>query len=421
MSGRVVLGIIGVLLLIVTLYLLFRGGSSDDEEVQKPKENICYQKEEHSHKDYLVENNLHYLRLNDNHTDIEIVSQNVIFRAHKVILAAHSKYLDSLIFTKIQNQNGNAMSRLELPFIDHKTVEHVLSFIYSVLLPNEVFDSESEYGNLMKASAELQMDWLKCEMSQRLSIRINTKNVGNLVVLSEEADARFLLILSSNYLLDNFHDVSKTKEWQTVANNNRNVLANAIDFHGKLPTNSFCRIQCQPSTIASPSIFMRLRRFYLTQRFTDAEIHIENGDDHQIFHVNRAILVSQSQVFEQQFAASPNVIQINNTSAAVMEEFLIYMYCGWPSQLKKLTEGLLYLSETYEMAPLKSACEDIIIDELTIQNAAKIVEIAVKANSKRLSETVLDFILKNRKEIVTTKAWIQLKEKNPQLLTKIFS
>lgn len=418
MNARAVFGIIGVISIIIILYLIFRSGDDDNET--KPKENICYQKEEHAHKDYLVENNIHYLRLNDNYTDIEIISQNKIIRAHKVILAAQSKYFDSMIYTK-SDKNENGKSQLLLEFIDYKTVEHVLTFMYSGLISNDLFDNESEYGNLIRASAELQMDHLKCELSKRLSFRINLNNVGYLVILAEESDAQFLMILASNYLLNNFNEVSKLKKWQTIATNNRNVLANAIDFHGKLPENTECQIHCQSSTLESPSVFLRLRRFYITQRYSDSEIHIDNGIDQKVFtfHVNRAILTSQSSVFRQQFNESPNAIHINDTSSAVLEEFLIYMYSGWPSQLKKLTEGLLYLSDRYQMTPLKNACEDIIIDELTVQNAAKIVEIADKANSKRLSTTVLDFIVKNRKEVVTTKAWTELKNKNPQLLTKI--
>lgn len=404
------------------MFIIFRSG--DDAPESSLQENICHQMEERSHMDFVIQNNLNDLHLNDNYTDIEVTSQNITLRAHKVILAAYSKYLDSMIFTQNQstkNRTNDEVSSLEISFIDIKSLDHLLNFMYSGALPNELFNDENEYGNLMKAANELQMDWLKCEMSKRLSVRLNTKNAAFLAVLAEESDAHFLMILASNYLLENFNDVKKTHEWQTVANNHRNVLANAIDFHGKLPSNSVCDIECQPLTVASPSIFQRLRRFFITQRFADAEIHINTGEDGKVFYVNRAILVAQSPIFQQQFAASPNEISINNTSSAVMEEFLIYMYSGWPSQLKKFTEGLLYLSETYEMKALKNACEDIFIDELSVMNAAKIAEIADNANSKRLLTEILDFILKNRKEVVTTKAWTELKNKNPQLLTKIFT
>lgn len=413
-----------VILAIVILYLVCRGGNDGTPEAAI-KQNICHQKEEHVVKDFVVENNLNDLRIGDNFTDVEVVSQNVILRAHKVILASHSKYFDTIIWSKLQSQNASSgdsrHTSIDITFADHKTIANVLHFMYSGFLSNEVFDSEIEYTNFMLAAAELQMDGLKCEISKRLSIRINKKNVASLVVISEEADAQYLMILSSNYLLDNFREVSETSEWQAIAKAHRNVLTNAIDFHGKLPANSTCDIQCQPATVLSPSIFMRLRRFFITQRYADASIRVTNGEDDKTFYVNRAILAAQSKVFQQQFDQFPKTIVLNDTSSAVMEEFLNYMYSGWPSQLKKFTEGLLYLSETYGMVPLKNACEDTIIDELNVQNAAKIVEIANKANSKRLSSVVLDFILKNRKEIVTTKTWSELKQKNPELLTKIFS
>lgn len=420
MNFRAIVGVLVLLSFILIMIIFFRGGNDAPESANA---NICHQKEDRSHTDFVVENNLSDLRLNDNYTDIEVISQNKILRAHKVILAAHSKYLDSMIFAQDQSNKKemNQVSSLQISFIDFKSLEHLLNFMYSDALPNELFNDESEYGNLMKAANELQMDWLKCELTKRLSIRLNAKNAAFLVVLAEESDARFLMILASNYLLDNFNEIKKTQEWQTIANNHRNVLANAIDFHGKLPSNSVCDIECQPLRVTSPSIVQRLRRFFITQRFADSEIHIKNDVDKKVFYVNRAILAAQSPVFRQQFEASPNAIHINITSSAVMEEFLTYMYSGWPSQLKKFTEGLLYLSETYEMEALKNACEDIFIDELSVQNVAKIAEIADNANSKRLSTEVLDFILKNRREVVTTKAWAELKNKNPHLLTKIFT
>lgn len=419
MNGCAVLCIFLVISVIVITILVWR----KDDEPAAVQLNICHQQEDRTSKDNLVENNLADLRLNDNYTDIEIVSQNIILRGHKLIVAAHSKYLDSMIYTKDQKtgRKTNQVTSLEISHIDYKSMEHLLNFMYSGALPNELFDNESEYGNLMKAADELQMDWLKCEMSKRLSIRINAKNAGFLVVLAEEADARLLMILASNYLLENFAEIKKTNEFQEVASNHRNILAIAIDFHGKLPLNSVCEIQCQPLTMASPVILQRLRRFFNAQRFADAEIYVGNGSDQRVFNVNRAILIAQSPLFRRQFAAAPNAIHINDTSSSVMEEFLVYMYSGWPTQLKKFTEGLLYLSETYEMKALKNACEDIFIDELSVQNVAKIAEIADKANSNRLSTEVLDFILKNRKEVVTTKAWTELKNNNPHLLTKIFT
>lgn len=422
MSGAVALGVIVVIAIIVIGIMVLTGGDASPRE--RLKVNICRQKEEPSNKEYLVENNLNDLQLNDNFTDIEVISQNIIIRAHKVILAAHSTYFDSMIWLNNNTitTDANNKNRLDLSMVDHKSVAYALNFIYTGALPIELFDNENDYSNLLRAATEFQLDWLKCEISKRLSIRINIKNAGLIVLLAEETDSRFLMTVASHYLLEHFREISKTTEWQELVSNHANVLANAIDFQGKLPTNTTCDIMCQPSTVATPVIFMKLRRYFITYRFADAEVHIDLGGDKEkkVLYVNRAVLAAQSPVFRQQFAESPNVIQMYNTSTDVAEEFLSYMYSSFSPQLKKLTEGLLYLSDRYHMDALKKACEDVIINGMNVQNAAIIVQIADKANSKPLSKAVLDFILKNRSEVVATKAWTELKEKNPALLSKIF-
>lgn len=418
MSGRIILGLFAGLTLVFIMIMIFKSG--DDNSEAKPV-NICRNEEEHNKRDYFVGNNLNELRLDDNFTDITIVSNNFELRAHKLILAAHSKYFDSMFWSKGQTEQNNSFDRLDIPnhVADQKSVSYALYFMYSTALPSEIFENEVEYSNLLKAATEFQMDSLKCEISKRLNIHINANNVAHIVALAEVYNAKFLLTMASNYLLEHFDEVRKTNEWKVVAENNSNILANAIDFHGKLPLNSLCDIQCEMITSTTPSIFMTLRRFFITQRYADAVVHVINEDD-KMFNVNRAILIAQSPLFRQKFATSPKSIEVKNVESAVMEEFLVYMYSGWPSQLKKFAESLLYLSEEYQMSPLKNACEDIIIDELNIQNAGKIAQIAYQANSSRISSVVLDFILKNRKEIVTTKSWAELKNRNPQLLTKLF-
>lgn len=137
------LAVLAALAIIVIIYFICSSGSGTVPTPAVPKLNICHQKPEYPAKDYIVANNLNDLRLNDNFTDIEIISDNVTLRAHKVIVAAHSKYFDSL-FPKTQpNQNG--ITQLDIPFIDQKTLWNVLNFIYTGSLPNEIFLNETEY------------------------------------------------------------------------------------------------------------------------------------------------------------------------------------------------------------------------------------------------------------------------------------
>lgn len=422
-------GVISVLLFVILLVWMFSGGDDEPKKPPVPQLNMCQQKEEPYQKDYLVGNYVMNYRLNDNFTDIQVIAQNNIFRGHKVILAAHSQYFESTIFMKseVSDYKNANQNQIEIDFIDYKTLMIVLNYMYTTQLPNEIFDNVMDYSNIMKASNELQMDTLKCEISKRLSKRLDFKRTGMIVAMAEETDTRFLMTVAAKYLVDHYKAIIQTTEWQDVIKDHKSVLTNAIDFVGKLPDNAYCDIICIPETVKSSSIFTRLRHYFIAQRFTDAEISVVSanviGND-RTFKVNRAILIGQSPVFRRQFenTTTPNRIVVNETTSDVMDEFLAYMYSGWPTEkMKKMAEGLLYLSKTYEMIPLQTACEDILHGQLKIENAVKMILIADKAKSKRLFSVVLDFILKYRKQVVATKDWEELKEKHPEILTKIFS
>lgn len=422
-------GLISVLLFVIFLVYMFSGGDDKPQTPPVTRINMCQQKEDKFQKDILVANYIINYRLNDNYTDIDVIAQNNVFRGHRVILAAHSQVFESKIFMKseVSDYKNASKNQIEIDFVDYKTLSIVLNYIYTTQLPDQIFDNVMEFSNLMKASDELQMDTLKCEISKRLSKRVDLKRSGIIVAMAEETDTRFLMTTAAKYLLDNFNAIKQTTEWQDVIKNHKNVLTNAIDFVGKLPDNGYCEIICIPETITSSAIFTRLRHYFFAQRFTDAEISVLStnviGND-RTFKVNRAILIGQSAVFRQQFAntTTPNRIVVNATTSDVMEEFLAYMYSGWPTEkMKQMAEGLLYLSTSYEMHPLQTACEDILYVNLKVLNAVRTIIIADRANSKRLFSFVLDFILKNRKEVVATKDWAELKEKHPEILTKIFS
>lgn len=437
MDPRAICALFGFGLLILIIIWLMSGGDDDAAKdaqplpVVPPKVNICKQTEQAFNKLYLVENNLNHLRLNDNYTDIALVLPNQIIRAHKIVLASHSQYFDGLIWA---NTNSSASTddvgdhashtqRIRIESVDEKTLNAVLNFMYSGTLSDDLLRNVDNRGRLLRAANQFQMESLKCELSQRLESRIDIRNVGAMVALATDTDARFLMIVASNFLLNEFKTVSQTNEWNAVIRQHKDILANAIDFHANLPENTTCNIQCVSSSLQSPAVFTQLRQFFLARRFADAEIHVKpnDGGETKVFHVNRATLVGQSAAFQRAFGDSQQ-IEVSGTDIEVMEEFLIYMYSGWPTQrIKKMPTGLLYLSAIYEMSGLQTACEGILIDDLKIQNAAEIIVVADKANSKRLFSIALDFILKNRRDVVKTTAWIDLKRNHPEILTKIIA
>lgn len=419
MALVIVIGIIVfVIILITTLIIVFTGGDEDKQIFN----NICAEKFKNNN-EFSIGNNLNNLRVNDNYTDIELIAQSRVFRAHKLVLAAHSKYLATKLHTYSQGLNvtdPNSIFQLEMSFVDHLTLSIILEFIYGKPIPLKIFENENDYSNLLKTSEEFQLEGLKCEISRQLSKKLNNKNVANLIVLAEETDTPFLMNVASKYLLNHLNDIRSTHEWKVSAKTNGHILANAIDFHGKLPANTICDIECHPVNFQTQSIANNLRRFFTTNYFADADIKVVNGREKHIFRVNKAILTSQSLKFRELFV-NKSIIEIDGVDILVMREFLQYMYCGSIVSLDKYAAQLLILSNDYGMSTLRDKSEDVIIDQLSIANAANIIEITNSIESQRLSEAVLEFILKNRNEVAKSPGWKELKKNKPELLNKVFT
>lgn len=416
----IVIGVVVLLAIIIitTIIIMYSGG--DDERIL---DNVCI-KQNKFNKEFLIENKFDKLKLGDNYTDVELIAQSVVFRAHKLILAAHSKYLATMLYTYSQSLNDSdpdSILQFEMTQVDHSTLSTILEFFYGKSLPLAIFENENDYTQLLKTSDEFQLDGLKCEVSKHLSKKLNKKNVAKLILLAEQADAPFLMNVASTYLLDHLSEVRSTAEWKLAVKSNGHILANAIDFHGKLPENTTCVIECEPVTLRSKPIVDNLRRFFTIEYFANVKISVSNGNDEpHVFRVNKAVLAGQSAKFQEQFQNSTS-IELNDVNGAAMREFLMYMYSGWIISLEHHAKELLYLSHMYQMQALRDKCEDLIIDQLSVANATNILDMLSRFESERLSQAVLDFILKNRREIVKTADWIKLKKNKPELLNKIFN
>lgn len=413
----IILCVVGFIVLFFILRSIFSSGAPIPQPNDASTNNNCFQPNDTYDPHYLIPNNLDQLQLRQESSDIKLVAQNMVFKAHKLILAAHSKYFEE------QLAYVNSSNRFNVSNVDNLILSVTLEFIYGGSLPDDFIASESYSYNLLRTANDFQLDSLKCELSKYLQNKITAKNIGDIISLAEESQADYLRIAASNYLVENFKTIRDTPDWKATVSHNKHILTKAFDVHGKLPANSICKIVCQPSNFKTKRIFENLHRFFDNEQFSDAEVIVkeENGTNTTL-KVNKAILIAQSDVFKRQFAESPKSVQVDGVSASVMKEFLGYMYSGYiPKPLTgKLVEDLLYLSHFYEMDALKRKCEDNIISKINVENAAKTAIVADRAQSKRISTNTLDFILKNIKEVVKTPGWAELKENQPDLLTKIF-
>lgn len=410
MYSRTAFGISGLIIFIIFIVWICSGGDDDPAKPPAP-ENLCQQKIGSSLQQY-IKNNANILKLDDYSTDLEIAYDGGVVRAHKIILAAHSPYLDKLIW----NRNQTNESRIDLPFLKSDITLDVLRYIYT----SKIEFKSYEFGtSILQAADDLGLEALKCECSKYLSTMIDTKRVGDVLVVADKANATYLLTNASSYLFKHMDKTLTTPEWVAVTKDHRSIFATAIDYHGKMPSNGICEIECIPVSLQSAEVVAKLVEFFNTGRFADAEIQSNSGAGNYTFKVNKAILIGQSDEFQRQFQQSSNVI-LEGFDTMVVREFLLYMYSGRADQLEVYSAELCELAGKYRMSQLLLACEDTLITRLDVTNIVHTIRIASRLHSKNLAKATRDFLLKHKKDVVKTKEWADLKTNEPELIADIF-
>lgn len=370
--------------------------------------NICSSTEEPYNDELFIMNYIERMKLNQDSCDVHLVHPVWSVRAHKIILAAHSETFERLLTN---------VSEFQIPNQDFQSFPALLEFIYDRKVPKANF---IDLKNLLFVAERYQVNTLKCLLEKQLQSNLNVSNVGNLLTASIVANATYLTIAASQFLMDNLTPVSKTDTWKKVSADNPSIYQTAVETTAAHPKNvTNCHIECTSDGFASATIINRLKRFFITERFANAEIVLPNR---RTFKVNRAILVEQSDVWRGKFYVNEPATSIAlpfYTDSYTMKEFLIYMYSGWVAQLHTITNNLLLIANEYEMHPLKNATETIISRRLNVSNFVEYLAIAEQAQSQRLIKEFREYFFDHRKEVMNSDGWIKMKETQPELLAKV--
>lgn len=413
---RAIFIVLGVFTGILFVWWIFSGSDEENSQtnlLQSTTINLCQQKNERSSELY-VQNYLDRLRLNDIYTDIDVSYNGGVSRAHKIILAAQSQHLNKIMWNQSQN---NETQRIDLSFLNGEITTAILNYLYGGTIE---FDNFEFATSILKAADGLGLESLKCESSKYLSRMTSIKSVGSLLVIADQTNSPYLMTNATIFFFNNLDKVRNSIEWKAVTNEHKYIAANAFDYHGKLPKNGICNIECYPTTLRSPVIVDRLVDLFQKGRFADVEVSSGKNQSEYIFQVNKAVLVGQSPKFQEQIKQNATSIEILGFDKMAVREFILYMYSGKLEDLSKYLADMCSLAAIYEMYALRVACEEDIIENLAVSNAVDAVKIAYHLKSTKLSKSVSDFLLKHKQEIVKTPAWSDLKTNEPELLADIF-
>lgn len=85
-------------------------------------------------------------------------------------------------------------------------------------------------------------------------------------------------------------------------------------------------------------------------------------------------------------------VDIIDFQAEVVKGMLEYLYTGETESMPQRAPDLLRIADKYDLPDLKKDCEETICDNLTVENAAEMLNLAHLHQAQILKKCVLDFI-----------------------------
>lgn len=131
----------------------------------------------------------------------------------------------------------------------------------------------------------------------------------------------------------------------------------------------------------------------------------------QQFKVHKNILMARSPVFNAMFKnvikeAPPNTLTLQEIEPEAVTVFLKFLYSGIVTTIPlELIEGIIDLSEKYDVKDLTSFCASDIRSNITVASAVKMLLLANKYGFINTKKDVLAFIKRNLQEVRQSDAW----------------
>jgi len=144
------------------------------------------------------------------------------------------------------------------------------------------------------------------------------------------------------------------------------------------------------------------------------------------FSAHKNILSARSRVFCTMFKSGmreskDTVIPIEDTDEVTFREMLKFIYCGQCDQsiLQDKTVEVLAIADRYDIQCLKLMCEDVLLQRLTVENAADTLSLADTYHSCQLKKFVVDFMVENFFQVLATEGFKDLCIKMPLLVSEV--
>ncbi len=170
-------------------------------------------------------------------------------------------------------------------------------------------------------------------------------------------------------------------------------------------------------------VILRMGRILHNQTLCDVKFKITNGEE---IGAHAAILSSASSVFaailRTDFVESkPRIVNIADMDMDVFKEMLTYLYTGKAPNLLEIhfIRSVYEVADKYGVKSLKDDCEDLLVTQLSNNNAIELLLWAQFHSLPKLFEKDVQFIAKNSQELCSQPAWLDFMKDHPKLCLKI--
>ncbi|XP_065204210.1 speckle-type POZ protein-like [Planococcus citri] len=155
----------------------------------------------------------------------------------------------------------------------------------------------------------------------------------------------------------------------------------------------------------SDNLPKRLQRLLHDQTLVDVTFVVDGKN----FGAHKSILAACSPVFEAMFKHDmqenrSNQVNISDIRSEVFEEFLQFMYTDKTPNCKLVTE-LFLVADKYQVEGLRVLCQEIILKELSVENAIDLLFFADLHKAEGLLKQVAFYIKIKPTHIMSTQSW----------------
>ncbi|CAL5007392.1 unnamed protein product [Urochloa decumbens] len=178
-------------------------------------------------------------------------------------------------------------------------------------------------------------------------------------------------------------------------------------------------IQVPPSVLDIQSLFEAVRK-------ADVMIIVKG----QVFHAHRSVIAMRMPVFFELEHGELTWISIDHIEPAVFKALLHFIYTDsfldmddlkGDDEKRETVKGLLQAADSYGLDRLKLMCESILCKELSVDNVAATLDLAIWHHCKQLKDACIGFITSPGRinDVVATDGYKRLRVACPSVIKEI--